>query len=174
MSSQPPQLETARPRAASAVPAIDIRNVHMAFEQPAGLLHVLEDVSLSVKQGEFVAILGPSGCGKSTLLRLVAESFSRQAAGSSVLAHPAEARRGSRARVRVPQPVLLRGSGAANVSLPLRSGAGDEAQAAGPPNAAQAVGLDGLTWPAPGALGRYSARVSSPVAWSAIPILLMD
>jgi len=34
--------------------------------------HVLDDISLSVKNGEFVSIIGPSGCGKSTLFTLLA------------------------------------------------------------------------------------------------------
>ena len=43
------------------------RNIGMSF----GDVRVLEDVNLSVAQGELVCLLGPSGCGKSTLLNIV-------------------------------------------------------------------------------------------------------
>lgn len=36
------------------------------------ITHALNNVSLTVREGEFICIVGPSGCGKSTLLRLIA------------------------------------------------------------------------------------------------------
>ena len=37
-----------------------------------GSLEVIHGVSLSIDDGEFIALVGPSGCGKSTLLRMIA------------------------------------------------------------------------------------------------------
>lgn len=44
---------------------LEMKNIRKSF----GDLHVLKDISLSVEEGEVVAIIGPSGGGKSTLLR---------------------------------------------------------------------------------------------------------
>ena len=37
-----------------------------------GSFHALDDISITIKQGEFFSLLGPSGCGKTTLLRIIA------------------------------------------------------------------------------------------------------
>src|SRR5947209_9046254 len=50
-----------------------LKNVSKTFKGPRGeRICAVNDFSLDVRDGEFMAIVGPSGCGKTTLLRLIA------------------------------------------------------------------------------------------------------
>ncbi|WP_292993719.1 ABC transporter ATP-binding protein [Nitrosomonas sp.] len=51
---------------------LKIRNANKSFTKEGNSLPVLNDISLDMYTGEFLAILGPSGCGKSTLLNILA------------------------------------------------------------------------------------------------------
>jgi putative ABC transport system ATP-binding protein len=51
---------------------VEVENVGKVFRRGSEEIHVLEGLSLTVAQGEFLALMGPSGSGKSTLLNLIA------------------------------------------------------------------------------------------------------
>ena len=75
------------------MPAISIVNVVLRF----GDFTAVNDVTLSVEEGEFVTLLGPSGCGKTTLLNLISgflqpTSGRIEIAGKDVVGVPPEAR----------------------------------------------------------------------------------
>ena len=51
---------------------IDLRQVVKTYETPSGPFTAIQEISLQVHAGEFVAVVGKSGSGKSTLLNLLA------------------------------------------------------------------------------------------------------
>jgi NitT/TauT family transport system ATP-binding protein len=57
---------------AGEAPKITARNVSKIYPSVDGSMLALDDFSLDVADGEFLAIVGPSGCGKSTFLRMLA------------------------------------------------------------------------------------------------------
>jgi len=52
-------------------PLVVLTNVSMAYGRGASAVPAIEDVSLQISRGEFIAVVGPSGCGKSSLMKLI-------------------------------------------------------------------------------------------------------
>ncbi len=69
-----------------SAPVLELRDICKDYEQAAGLkTRVLNNINLTVRAGEFVAIMGPSGSGKSTLMNIIG-ALDRPTSGSYILA----------------------------------------------------------------------------------------
>jgi NitT/TauT family transport system ATP-binding protein len=113
----PSPIGTAEP----ARPCIELERVSLRFQSEHGEVQALSDISLSVGEGEFVALLGPTGCGKSSLLRLVSDLLAPTAGTIAVRGEPAAAaRRVNQFGFIFQEPALLSWRSAlGNVQLPL-------------------------------------------------------
>src|SRR5512135_825208 len=66
--------------------SVELQQVTKKFTSPEGTaVFAVDDVTLSIRDGEFFSLLGPSGCGKTTSLRLIA-GFEQPTSGQVVIA----------------------------------------------------------------------------------------
>ncbi|HIR12528.1 MAG TPA: ABC transporter ATP-binding protein, partial [Candidatus Choladousia intestinavium] len=54
-----------------STPVIETRHLTKYFKTQRGLLHAVEDVNITINQGETIGVVGESGCGKTTLGRVI-------------------------------------------------------------------------------------------------------
>lgn len=160
---------------------VEFRSVGMTFagENGSATVKALEQIELTINDGEFVSLIGPSGCGKSTLLRLLAD-LARPTKGTVTIENqpPQSVRRQRRIGFVFQDPALLEWRRILdNVALPLEiAGVGKSARYARARELLSLVGLSGFEHAWPRQLsGGMRQRAAIARALSTNPrVLLMD
>ncbi|MGL4231642.1 MAG: ABC transporter ATP-binding protein [Casimicrobium sp.] len=52
-------------------PLVELKHVSMVYGSGANAVKAVDDLTLTVHKGEFIAVVGPSGCGKSSMMKLI-------------------------------------------------------------------------------------------------------
>ena len=162
--------------------SVSCRDVSVRFFTDRRSVTALQDISLDIRDGEFLTLLGPSGCGKSTFLRVVADLIAPTAGSLQVLGVTPEAARLRRDIGFVFQDAALLPwrSALQNVELPLEVARGKanttRAARATPRELLELVGLKGSENAYPHELsGGMRQRVAIARALVSDPkVLLMD
>jgi NitT/TauT family transport system ATP-binding protein len=160
-------------------PAVAVTGVNKTFTSRTGTVTALEEIELTVAQGEFVSLIGPSGCGKSTLLRLIADLETPTTGSVTVFGKSAR-----QARVDQEYGIAFQQAGLlpwrtvrANVELPLElHGVGRSARGSRVDELLELVGLADFAGSYPDQLsGGMQQRVAIARAIAESPrLLLMD
>jgi ABC-type lipoprotein export system ATPase subunit len=138
------------------IPTIQLKNLRKIYKMGETEVVALQDVNLSIAQGEYVAVMGPSGSGKSTLMNIIG-FLDRPTSGQYLLEGVDVSRldRDSRAEIRNDQVgfvfqnfnLLARTSALENVELPLlyskKNTMSDEERAKHVRRCLSRVGLEG-------------------------------
>lgn len=163
------------PRTAATAPLVTVRQLQKVYKNG---YRALQNVDLTVHEGEFIALVGPSGCGKSTLLRIIAGLGDYSAGEVEVGGMPPARSRRERQDVAFvfQDPTLLPWrTVVGNVELPLELKGVPKEERRGPARQAiQQVGLGGFEHVYPRQLsGGMRMRVSLARALVTRPRLLL-
>ncbi len=105
----------------TGAPCVLLEHVGVIYRTRRGSVEAAKDVDLTIKGGEFVALLGPTGCGKSTILRVIGDLIAPTSGQVQIWGQPASvARKGNEFGMVFQEPALMPWRTALeNIRLPL-------------------------------------------------------